>query len=973
MNDFRHLLNLLFCVASLTLCAQSADSIRAVQYLQKSKALEASYQYEEAVDWYKKTIAIQKKVFGSISIEVGKAHNNLGICLDALADYDSAIQNYQEALHIKLQVAGDEANTTAISYLNLGVCYRHKNYINKALENYNKALKIRLALYGGDHLKIANIYENIAICYEMKGDYDRAITYYEKSLPIQLEHLDKFDREIGHSYNNIAGCLSAQNKIKEALAYYYKALEVQKNQDLNILDPSSGDVYNNLGTCYKRDNQLDKSLEMLYKSLAIKEKVLPKNHRKIGTSYLEIGSCYMKREEYNQALLYYNKFLDLILAKPSPSSIDLSEAYIKLANAHCELKNYEQALVFQNKAWEAFYADISTSNKKGVTQQQFNSQNEKALNNPLKYYNILSGKAQILWEIYKHTKKQSYLFPALLSFRQTINFLDQLRFSYTENQSKQLLVENVYEDYESAIAVCYELYQKNENPRFAEEAFIFAEKSKSVLLLESVNVTTAENFSGIPDSLLEQEKELKADIARIEQEKFLALQESKGSHQAKIIAFNKELFDLKQAQSSLINQFETNYKKYYDLKYDASTSSIESVQNLLSPEQTMVAYFLGDSSLFAFVIAADEVQFLTLEKDRPIKDAVQDVLVGLYNYQLNKKLNQRYINAAHQLYQQLWEQVVPASAKEIIIIPSGELGVLPFEVLLKTIPATPKYYSTYDYLIKDQQISYNYSATLFEKLSAASVEKEHNLLAFAPSFISSNNIALAGQGQRAFDRLRYNKEEVKNLKRILAVEEKIFVEDAATKDNFLKHASAYSLIHLATHGSVNNEFEDYSYLAFADHANEHTFDNQLFVKDLYNLSLQADMVVLSACETGVGELKKGEGIVSLARGFFYAGAKSIVTTLWKVSDKSSAKIVKSFYANLNQQMPKDAALRQAKLDYLNDSPNKLAHPFYWAAYIPVGNMNALSLQPSYFYWYLGLSLLSFCILVILYLLLKHLF
>ena len=184
---------------------------------------------------------------------------------------------------------------------------------------------------------------------------------------------------------------------------------------------------------------------------------------------------------------------------------------------------------------------------------------------------------------------------------------------------------------------------------------------------------------------------------------------------------------------------------------------------------------------------------------------------------------------------------------------------------------------------------------------------------------------------------------------------KPFLNKEATVANFMKYANKYRILHLATHGVANDQTGDYSYLAFYQDSDSLTTDI-IYVKDLYNLQLAAEMVVLSACETAIGEFQRGEGIVSLARGFFYAGSQSIVTTLWKLDDKSSLELMPAFYQNIEKGMTKDVALQQAKLSFLENNQDFRGHPLYWASFVPVGNMEGLDLaEKGGSYWWIGLG------------------
>ncbi|RMG80295.1 MAG: CHAT domain-containing protein, partial [Bacteroidetes bacterium] len=301
--------------------------------------------------------------------------------------------------------------------------------------------------------------------------------------------------------------------------------------------------------------------------------------------------------------------------------------------------------------------------------------------------------------------------------------------------------------------------------------------------------------------------------------------------------------------------------------------------------------------------------------------------------------------------------------RDLTIVPGGILGYLPFEALLTQAPETAGNYQTHPYLIKAFNISYNYSAVLLrDKMLSTTAAPTNDFLGMAPRFDDVVNVQPAGSRTYELGALNYNIPEVKNIYALMGGT--VFLDSLATEANFRENAGRYNIIHLATHGKANDESSDYSFLAFYEIKD--SIENELlYVKDLYNLYLPAEMVVLSACETGVGELKRGEGIISLARGFFYAGVQSIITTLWSIDDRPTAEIMTGFYKNLRRNLPKSDALRQAKLEYISgQTGNSKAHPRYWAGFVPVGNMAPVKTieKSPWAYWLtggLGLAILLF--------------
>ena len=223
---------------------------------------------------------------------------------------------------------------------------------------------------------------------------------------------------------------------------------------------------------------------------------------------------------------------------------------------------------------------------------------------------------------------------------------------------------------------------------------------------------------------------------------------------------------------------------------------------------------------------------------------------------------------------------------------------------------------------------------------------EGGLIAFAPTFgkdtlkpildsITDFDLAMRAD---PLSPLKNNIGEVQAIQKIMGG--RTYMGKYATKETFLAEAAKYRIIHLATHGKADDRAGDYAFLAFQE-SNDSMDNERLYVKDLYNCALNADLVVLSACETGVGKWQRGEGIISLARAFAYAGTKSIVTTLWQIDDARTKNLMELFYTHLKRGVTKDAALRQAKLDYLNTFKSAHAAPFRWAGFIAIGDMEAI--------------------------------
>ncbi len=423
-----------------------------------------------------------------------------------------------------------------------------------------------------------------------------------------------------------------------------------------------------------------------------------------------------------------------------------------------------------------------------------------------------------------------------------------------------------------------------------------------------------------------------------------------------------KLIYAKTKYEDLIKRFEKENSEYHQLKYDLQTADIAEVQSkMLKDSQLLVEYFVGADSIYIFKVNAREFEVITKAKDFLLKDWVDALRQGIYYCRVNKeataedcvKLDKQYSEYAHKLYQKLLEPLALTTAtKEVIIIPDDVLGYIPFDALLteEITTAQQNQFHNYPYLGIDYTICYGFSATFLKELQQTNTIAEKNqLLAFAPSFQLQKQEQVTPTLEKKIDPIYAQRSSLSplffNEVEVGQIAEEFggvaYNDTEANKTKFIQEVSKYRYLHIASHGKMNEENADLSYIAFTQNGDSTNQEELLYLRELYDLEIPADMVVLSACETGIGELQNGEGIISLARGFSYAGAKSIITSLWNVNDQKTADLMVDFYGNLSEGQSKDAALANAKRAYIKQNTGMFSHPFYWAGFVPIGNMKAI--------------------------------
>ena len=861
--------------------------------------------------------------------------------VSAVVEYRSfAFDAMQTELDTALIIADTYLEPTddvyPVTYQLFGALYEATGEYDQAINTANKALdnfqKIRMWNMS-DSMFVEGLFHNLGVIYFNKGDYDQAILYLQSALNLG-EKLPRDDlQRDAATYLSMGMAWVEKAKFRKSVDFFYKAINnaLQENAEKTLISAYQG-------ICFAFKEQ--KIQDSVSKYLAVLRSFGHiADYPKKDVTYRQIGLFLREEGNYQAAIDTFSLALEIVQERHGKSHPEVTACYNYIAETYMLQGAPDLAIQTYQKVLDSY--GMKDKEKSG-----FSNPEHTILSRDPQMQNVVEGKAKALYSLYLKNKKRQYLDAAFSTFSLAIDLTDALRLGFKAKGSKLQLMREELSVYEGGIATAIELHRLSGDKKYLKKAFDFAEKSKSVLLLEEVKSSGAKSLAGVPENLLQHEKQLKIDLAFYESELQKA-EKAKDNNRIKL--YQSYLFNLTRSFDSLKTALEKQFPLYYKLSYNTQTTSVEDIQQkLLGADISMIEYVEGDTTIYAFLITADDIFAHILPKNQVFDSLMTAFQEGLTNYQLivqrPQKSWQLYAPAAYELYHLLIEAVLPdlpADIKRLVVVPDGNLGYIPFEALL-TQPPLAQNMSFLDlpYLILEYTISYGYSASLL----AESLEHPPNLrrkgecLAMAPVY--HDNGGLAGEDAERGIRsllgpLPYAKEEVAQIAQYF--DGKFLMNEAAVKESFLKYAGSYAIIHLAMHGIIDHEQPLQSKLAFVNTGSEE--DTYLYAYELLGQSLFADLVVLSACESGYGRLDRGEGIMSLARNFIHAGASGVVMSLWKVSDKASAGIMGHFYQALSTHATVDQALKQAKLRYLDDADDLTAHPFYWADFIGIGQQS----------------------------------
>ena len=931
--------------------------------------------YEEAIREMKTAVVMKQQMESPSDSSVAISLNNIGYNFYFLNRPDSALYYYRKALN-RAGLSGSGNRKDRAMYLqNIGIIFAQKGILDSALHYISASADIREEILEEDDPDLGYTYTNLGRLYRMLCDDPKAFDYNTRAEAVYVKHFGTSYPGLGTLYLNTGNILRVMGDYNRAAEYYRKSLHIYHIGD-NPNHPNIARIHNNLGVVYLLTNEdslaeyyLKLSLEsgqnailtlITYRNLArIQER---KGDFQAGLAYMkqafEIADTELPADHYERANLYrdYALFcrtfqqdeealssleqaLDLYYKIYGKHHPDIAEALVAKASIILGRKDYAQSLgIFQ----ESLMALVAGFNEKDPSINP-------SWNTGLVSIEILDpiiGKADALWGLYELRQDTSLLRQSLDMLVQASELVDAIRNQITDN-SKQQLTQTQRALYEKGIRNAVRLYAQDRRETTLDVAFKLMEKSKYAVLLSSMKDVEAKAFAGIPDSLREKERIIRERInTLVKQKNDESLQSSPDKE--KLALWDNMIFDLKRDQEKLVAQFEQDYPRYFQLKYDNRVIQLADLQASLRPVSAIVEYFMGDSTLYAFYINKEEIKVHTQEYDSSFFEDISQVRASVDPMglsQLSPDIFYQQQQAAYSLFQRLLEPGYEIlEGRDLWVIPDDILGYVSFDLLLTSPPEKGRMdYSGLDYLIRRHQTSYAYLATLSFDLGTVSNHTGRDVVAFAPTYANldtipeSRLISLRGMEKYLLP-IRYAGQEMDLLSDLVGAS--IFREEEASELNFKRHAPDKDVIHLAMHTVIDDENPMFSKLAFTL-GQEGEEDGLLNTYEIYGMEFDARLVVLSACNTGTGTLQRGEGIISLARAFMYAGVPGIVMTLWAVEDKSGYDIMEGFYQHLKEGMGRAEALRTAKLEYLDKADQLRSHPYFWAAYVSIGDDSPL--------------------------------
>ncbi|WP_343856079.1 CHAT domain-containing tetratricopeptide repeat protein [Fulvivirga kasyanovii] len=813
---------------------------------------------------------------------------DLGYINDRLSNYIEAINLYQQSIVLYKTFEEEKNADLGLAYNNLATVYNKIGFFSERLKSLEKARFYWEKDNTTNPSWLISLYGNMMKLYIEYGDATKA-----KQLFTALNKVSNEGLQISNVFN----------KFRLNVMYY---------------------VFSNQSA--KAESELVK-YSALFSTLSQKEK--EQNIHFYLAALLEMADYYFQEELDHQALETATRAVNL--AKTFQQSYYEMLAYTKQTKLATAKKEYVTAIDLLDKALAindqqpiGLVNVVNILIKKGNLQAKQNRITE-ARETIIKALSVLAEKEITSPEdITITTFEQQHSSYFVMALKNSATF-----YEYMYNQThKKEDAKNAKYLYEMAAEVFGLYYQNGEyntnlnsfNKEINEGVYEMHSVLKQPLAPEILAIIEANNsqvlrneferkhfqFLSTEDSLLAQRNLLQFQLKNSEKDS------------------QKELKKAIEEIDSAIAIKDPLMQSFYNERIN-----LQNIQSHLTKDELLVEYAVGNQRVFAIVISKNNIQLFRLGET----DSLEAQLTSFYKKLQNPQKNT--LSQAKQLYKQLMEpfQIELKDYKTLTIIPDDFLHYLPFEVLENE--SNP--------LVNTHDIQYANSVALwyFLKKNVHQPKQHQDLLAaFAPQYDPKTD-GITSRGNR-FKDIKAAKIEAEKISATFNGD--LFLNREASVENFINHASAYKIYHLAMHAVLNEEEHTQSSLVF--HNNDY-----FNFSALYSMYFPADLVVLSACNTGVGKLAAGEGFLSLSRALTYSGVRSSVYSLWEVPDQETSEIMVSFYHYLSEGENKATALTNAKKDFIEKNPLK-SHPYYWAGFVVNGDTTPSITPTSHLSWYI---------------------
>jgi CHAT domain-containing protein/tetratricopeptide (TPR) repeat protein len=893
-------------------CANPAlDSALAEAWHRLGPVFSARQEHTRALFQFAKSLELRRQIFAASHLDVLRSYHMLGLTYAAMNDPQTALEYYRKADATAYGVA-PTARLHAPTLVRTGIEYWKLYDLPAALLYFEQACAYidsnQAWYYKPEALKY------YASCYRKQGRLAEAIAKGEACVAAIREHRDAFPDEstvqakVADAYmvlGNIwqdsllaATTVSAKEQAqREAIRFTESALAIQRTlgQVENLILGAG-----NLGELYRRSGEPARAEQLITETLG------------------EYGPAVAGKTAL--APLYINR-----------GESRLDQGRLTEALADCDTVLWYLTNTRPSDGLPAVTAPAADRTDLMV---------------------VYSNMARAYLAQYQRSPAPASLDRAVAVYDTLIALINRMRGDFLDDETKIDLAGRSQQVLRQAFGVCVQLAAITGDRRYLERAFAISEQSKSFALLERARDNNIRHT--LPRDVQQEERRLTRDEAALE----LALVAA-AADKATTDSLQRAKIALVEARRAFQQRLKNEHGDYYRLKYQGAAASVETLQReLLDRDQALVEYFFVDSVLYTFLLTRDTFALRQTVVPREFFASVPAFTALVQRSDsagfISRSREQRLCELGKGLYDQVLAPFAAYLPERLIVVPAAPLQAVPFEALLPRFEPGGLPVNARHFLVNDYAISYCYSANLLLEMKKRPLPagQKRRLAAFAPVFHPALAATSPSPGEQFGTVAHYLREiangrEVRAIARTTATD--TFLDRSATKEQFFDACQRYSMVHVATHGLLDDRDPGLNLIAFEQHAPELNPAQLLLLKELYGQRWNLDLIVFSACQTAAGKYRAGEGNMSMGRGLAYAGVRSFITTLWDTPSEGLLHVMPAFYEQFcTQREPKDVALARAKRTLLLDR-NRQA-PRNWAGIVLIGASDAPAGAPGIWRW-----------------------
>ena len=885
--------------------------------------------YKTALEYYQKSLSLSEaagdqQLTATLLRGIGSIHYLQGNYVQSLEYYEKS-RALREALDDKRGIAQLQRDIGSLHYM--------RGNLSLALDSYRKGLELGEAVK--DDSLISYALNSIGFVHSVEGNYPLALEYYQKSLTIS----EKLGNKLltADTLSKIGSANYSQGNYGQALAYYHKSLRLREALGDK---PGVTSTLTGIGNVHLMQRSTDLALEYFQRSLALGQEV--GNRRPIAHTLMSIGIAYRERGDYGLALEYFHKSLKL--SEELGDRLLVSHALYQIGFANQVQGKYDLALDHYRKSLTLKEAlnerrGIAETLNDIATVQYEQGNYRSALETSARAVAIAReiGSRETLWEAPTTSGRAHRMLgqseQSRYAFQEAIAAIEDFRTQVGGGEQElQRFFENKVSPYHAMV----ELLTAQNNHR---EALVYAERAKSRVLLDVLQGSNRSVTKDMTAEEQEQERRLRSELvslnSQVARERLRPQPDQTGSADLNA-RLQKARLEYEAFQTDL-------YSAHPELRMrrgEAKTLTLEEAGELLTEDQdVLLEYVVTNERTYLFVMTANGGASPPKLKSYTLPITRNDLAehVKAFRQQLARR-DLTFRASASKLYGLLMGPVRGdlQGKRTLVIVPDGVLWELPFQALTDAHG---------HYLIEDHAISYGPSLTVLREMRRLrkhkqSVKRDNDLLAIGNPELRSETTerVKAVHRDERLEPLPQAETEVKTLGQLYGSRSTIYTGADAREDRFKQEASRFKVLHLATHGILDDASPMYSQIVLAK--SDDSEDGLLEAWEIMKLNLNADLVVLSACESGRGRVGAGEGVIGLTWALFVAGSPTLVVSQWKVESTSTSQLMVEFHRNLQaktqtSRFSKAEALQRAALKMLGTK--NFRHPFYWAGFILVGD------------------------------------